>query len=445
VETPETLYARSGDGVHIAYQVFGGGDVDVVFIPGFVSHLELTWQMPGLARFMERLATLSRVITFDKRGTGLSDPVPVSELPTLEQRMDDLRAVMDAAACERAVVVGVSEGGPMATLFAATYPSRVSGLVLIATTARFRRADDAPWGWSDDLVETMLRDTVESWGTGRTIGVLAPTAVADPLFDPGRFERSAASPGATSALIRMVADTDARGVLPTISARTLVVHRIDDRIVPVEAGRDLAARIDGARLVELPGSDHAFFSDPDPVVDQVEEFVTGGSAHSEPDRVLATMLFTDIVGSTRTAAAVGDRRWHELLDAYDSIVARQLDRFRGRRVKQTGDGHLAAFDGPARAIRCGVAIRDGVRPLGLTVRVGVHTGEVELRGEDLSGISVVTAARVMALAEDDQVWVSQTVRDLVAGSGLEFEPRGEHELKGVPGTWRLWEVVDRPG
>jgi pimeloyl-ACP methyl ester carboxylesterase len=442
VEPPETLYARSADGVHIAYQAFGAGDVDVVFIPGFVSHLELTWQMPGLARFMERLAAFSRVITFDKRGTGLSDPVPVSELPTLEQRMDDLRAVMDAASCERAVVVGVSEGGPMATLFAATYPGRVTGLVLIATTARFGRADDAPWGWSEGRVEAMLRDTEETWGTGRTIGVLAPSAVADPLFDAGRFERSAASPGATGALIRMVAETDARAVLSSISARTLVVHRTDDRVVPVEAGRDLAARIPGARLVELPGSDHAFFSDPDPLVDQVEEFVTGASGHNEPDRVLATMLFTDIVESTRTAAEVGDRRWHELLDGYDAVVGRQLVRFRGRAVKQTGDGHLAAFDGPARAIRCGLAIRDGVRPLGLDVRVGIHTGEVELRGEDLTGISVVTAARVMALAGDDQVWVSQTVRDLVAGSGLDFADQGEHELKGVPGTWRLWEVLD---
>jgi pimeloyl-ACP methyl ester carboxylesterase len=438
---PETRYARSADGVHVAYQVFGAGDVDVVFIPGFVSHLELTWQMPGLARFMERLAAFSRVITFDKPGTGLSDPVPVAELPTLEQRMDDLRAVMDAAASERAVVVGVSEGGPMAMLFAATHPDRVTALVLIATTARFRRAEDAPWGWSDRVVETMLRETEARWGTGTAIAIVAPTAVADPLFDAGRFERSAASPGAAAAIIRMSADTDARAVLPSISVRTLVVHRVDDRIVPVEAGRDLAARIPGARLVELPGEDHAFFSDPDPVVDQVEEFVTGTSVHDDPDRVLATMLFTDIVGSTRTAAELGDRRWRELLDAHDAVVSRQLDRFRGRPVKQTGDGHLAAFDGPARAIRCGLAIRDGVRPLGLNVRVGIHTGEVELRGEDLTGISVVTAARVMSHAGDDQVWVSQTVRDLVAGSGLRFEDRGEHELKGVPGTWRLWQVV----
>ena len=439
---PETRYARSAGGVHVAYQVFGAGDVDIAFIPGFVSHVELTWQLPALGRFMERLAAFSRVISFDKRGTGLSDPVPVSELPTLEDRMDDLRAVMDAAGSERAVVVGVSEGGPMAMLFAATYPSRVSGLVLIATTARFRRAGDAPWGWSDRRVEAMLDDTQSTWGTGRTVGVLAPTAVADPLFDAGRFERSAASPGATTAIIRMAADTDARAVLSSISAPTLVVHRTDDRVVPVEAGRDLAARIPGARLVELPGADHAFFSDPDPVVDQIEEFVTGARVHDEPDRVLATMLFTDIVGSTRTTAAVGDRRWRQLLDAYDAVVVRQLVRFRGRSVKHTGDGHLAAFDGPARAIRCGVAIRDGVRPLGLLVRVGIHTGEVEARGEDLTGISVVTACRVMDHAGDDGVWVSQTVRDLVAGSGLDFADRGEHDLKGVPGTWRLWEVLD---
>ena len=428
--------------MHIAYQVFGAEEPDVVFIPGFVSHLELTWQMPGLARFMERLAAFSRVITFDKRGTGLSDPVPVSELPTLERRMDDLRAVMDAAGCERAVVVGVSEGGPMATLFAATHPDRVAGLVLIATTARFRRADDAPWGWSDRLVHFNLEFTESAWGTGANMEALAPTAVADPLFDAGRFERSAASPGAATALVRMAADTDARADLSSISAPTLVVHRTGDPIIRVEAGRDLAARIPGARLVELPGPDHAFFSDPDPVCDQVEEFVTGAPAHGEPDRVLATMLFSDIVGSTRTAAEVGDRRWHELLDAYDAVVRRQLERVRGRSVKHTGDGHLAAFDGPARAIKCGLSIRDGVRPLGLSVRVGLHTGEVELREEDLTGISVVTAARVMAHAGDDQVWVSQTVRDLVAGSGLRFEDRGEHELKGVPGKWRLWQVVD---
>ena len=293
--------------MHVAYQVVGTGDLDVVFIPGFVSHLELTWQLPGLARFMERLAAFSRVITFDKRGTGLSDPVPVSELPTLETRMDDLRAVMDAAGCERAMIVGVSEGGPMAVLFAATYPERISDLVLIASSARFRRADDAPWGWSDERVAAMLHDTETTWGTGRTIGILAPTAVADPLFDAGRFERSAASPGATKAIVGMAADTDARAVLSSISARTLVVHRTDDRVIAVEAGRDLAARIPGARLVELPGADHAFFSDPDPVLDQIEEFATGASVHGEPDRVLATMLFTDIVGSTRTAAAVGDR------------------------------------------------------------------------------------------------------------------------------------------
>jgi len=442
VHPPETAYARSADGVHIAYQVFGAGDVDLVFIPGFVSHLELTWQLPGLGRFMERLAAFSRVISFDKRGTGLSDPVPVSELPTLEERMDDLRAVMDAAGSERAVVVGVSEGGPMATVFAATHPGRVGGLVLIATTARFRRADDAPWGWSDHRVEVMLEETESTWGTGRTMGVLAPTAVADPLFDAGRFERSSASPGATTAIIQMAADTDARPALPSISAPTLVVHRTDDRVVPVEAGRDLAARIPGARLVELPGADHAFFSDPDPVVDQVEEFVTGGTASGEPDRVLATVLFSDIVGSTSTAATVGDRRWRELLDAHDAVVTRQLERFRGRSVKHTGDGRLAAFDGPARAIRCGLAIRDGVRPLGLSVRVGIHTGEVEVRGDDLIGISVVTASRVMDAAGDDEVWVSQTVRDLVAGSGLRFEDRGGHGLKGVPGTWTLWEVVD---
>jgi pimeloyl-ACP methyl ester carboxylesterase len=441
VQPPETQYARCADGVHVAYQVFGTDGPDVVFIPGFVSHLELTWQMPGLSRFMERLAAFSRVITFDKRGTGLSDPVPVSELPTLEQRMDDLRAVMDGAGSERAVIVGVSEGGPMATLFAASHPDRVAGLVLIATTARFRYADDAPWGWSDRLVQFNLEYTESSWGTGASIEALAPTAVADPLFDPGRFERSAASPGAATALVRMVADTDARAVLSSISAPTLVVHRTEDPIIRVEAGRDLAARIPGARLVELPGADHAFFSDPDPVCDQVEEFVTGAPAHGEPDRVLATMLFTDIVGSTRMAAEVGDRRWRELLDAHDTVVGRQLERFRGRSVKHTGDGHLAAFDGPARAIRCGLAIRDGVRALGLTVRVGIHTGEVELRGDDLAGISVVTAARVMAHADDDEVWVSSTVRDLVAGSGLRFEDRGEHDLKGVPGAWQLWEVA----
>src|SRR5215217_5652616 len=242
VAPPQTRYAKSAGAVHVAYQVFGAGDVDVVFIPGFVSHVELTWQLPGLSRFVERLAAFSRVIAFDKRGTGLSDPVPVSQIPTLDERMDDLRAVMDAAGSERAVIVGVSEGGPMATVFAATHPGRVSGLVLIATTARFRRADDAPWGWSDHRVEVMLEETESTWGTGRTMGVLAPTAVADPLFDAGRFERSSASPGATTAIIEMAADTDARPALPSISAPTLVVHRTDDRVVPVEAGRDLAAR-----------------------------------------------------------------------------------------------------------------------------------------------------------------------------------------------------------
>lgn len=434
----ETRYAKSGD-VHVAYQVVGDGP-DLVFVPGWFSHVEMAWEVPALARFLERLASFSRLILIDKRGTGLSDPLPGDQPPTLEQRMDDVRAVMDAVGSPRATLLGISEGGPMTILFAATFPERTAGLVLFGTFARTYRADDYPFGAEPEQLARFLAHVEANWGSGVGLAGLAPSVADDASMRAtwGRYQRMSVGPGAGAALLRMNASIDVRHVLPTIRVPTLVLHRRDDRFVPVEQGQHLAAHIAGARLVELAGADHLFFvGDTDAVLDEIAELVTGARGAPETDRVLATVLFTDIVDSTTHAARAGDRAWRDVLDRHDALVHGQIARFRGRAIKSTGDGFLAIFDGPARAVRCAGAIAAGAEGLGLAVRAGLHTGECELRGGDVAGIAVHIGARVAGLAAPGEVLVSSTVRDLVAGSGLAFEDRGIHALRGVPGEWML--------
>ena len=436
---PVTRYARSGD-VHIAYQVSGGGPLDLVYIPGFVSHLEYAWEYPASARFLERLGSFARLIRFDKRGTGLSDRVGV--VPTLEQRMDDVRIVMDAVGSERAALFGISEGGPMSFLFAATYPERTTALVICGSYARRAWAPDHPFGRTDTEWASLLEVMERQWGGPMGVDIWAPSAVGDERFKEwwANFLRLAASPGAALAVMRMNAEIDVRHVLPAVRVPTLILHRVGDRIVPVEHARDLARRIPGAKLVVLSGDDHApMVGDVDALADEIEEFLTGVRP-GDSDRILATVLFTDIVGSTERAVELGDRRWRELLAQHHGSVRRELGRFRGREIDTAGDGFLAAFDGPARGIRCACAIADGARRLGLEVRAGLHTGECETLGDKLSGVAVHIGARVAALASPGEVLVSSTVRDLVAGSGLRFASRGAHPLKGIPGEWPLFAV-----
>ena len=436
---PETRYAKSGD-VHIAYQVTGAGP-DLVLVPGWVSHVEYAWESSSFSRFLDRLASFSRLILLDRRGTGLSDRV--AELPTLEERMDDVRAVMDAVGSERAALFGISEGGPMCMLFAATYPERTSALVLYGTLVKGMQDADASWAPAKEQVEAFLDLIGKQWGTGITLNLFGPSLAQDERERQywARFERLAVSPGAARVLLQMVADTDVRHVLPTIRVPTLIVHRSGDRATPVEGARHIAAHIPEARYVELPGEDHfAWVGDLDAVLDPVEEFLTGACQAPEPDRVLATVLFTDIVGSTARAVELGDQRWRDLLTSHNAAVRAELARFRGREVKTAGDGFLATFDGPARAIRCACAVRDAVRSLGIEIRAGLHTGECELMGDDVGGIAVHTGARVAANAAPGEVLVSSTVKDLVAGSRLRFADRGTHDLRGVPGEWRLFAV-----
>jgi class 3 adenylate cyclase len=442
--SPETRYAKSGD-LSIAYQAVGSGR-DVVFVAGTVSHVELGWDDPPTAPVHRRLSRFGRLITFDKRGVGLSDRT--TELPTLEQRMDDVRAVMDAADCERAAVVGMSEGGPMALLFAATYPERVSALVLWATFARLAWAPDYPIGIEVEEAEAALDQLEESWGHGRVMPLISTQDAPDDEATRrrfARFERSSATPAMAAAANRFGLYIDAREALGAISAPTLVIHRTGDPLVNVVHGRYLAEHIRGARYSEYPGDFHESATGKDEeVLDEIEEFLTGTRQEREIDRVLKTIMFTDIVGSTERAATMGDRRWHEALDAHDSAVRDELERFHGDEVKTIGDGFLAAFDGPARAIRCAQAITDKASGLGLEVRAGLHTGECEARGDDLAGIAVHIGARVGSLAGPGEVLVTSTVRDLVTGSGVEFDDRGRHELKGVPGDWQLLAVTPGP-
>jgi pimeloyl-ACP methyl ester carboxylesterase/class 3 adenylate cyclase len=434
----ETRYAKSGD-VNIAYQVAGEGPVDVVLVPGWVSHVEHGWEEPSYAPFLERILSFSRLILFDRPGTGLSDPV--DSLPTLEQRMDVVRAVMDAAGSDRAVLFGISEGGPMCILFAASYPERTQSLVLCNSFACNRYSEDYPWGPTRDAVARVERAIEKHWGRGFTPSLFARSRANDEAFVRawGRFERRAVSPGAMRKIIAMAYDTDVRAVLPTIRVPTLVVHRTEDPATPVEGGRYLAEHIRGAKLVELPGIDHfPWIGDTDAILDEVEHFATGMRHSAEPDRILATVVFVDIVDSTEQLARIGDRRWRELLTQFYATVRQQLERFRGREIDSAGDGMFATFDGPARAIRCACTTLDAARDLGIEVRAGIHTGECEVLGDKVSGIAVHLGARVCHLASANETLVSSTVRDLVAGSGLRFLDRGLHTLKGVPGEWRLY-------
>jgi class 3 adenylate cyclase len=436
---PETKYAKSGE-LFIAYQTLGEGPIDLVFIPGFVWHLEHGWELPEAAALFRRLASFSRLILFDKRGSGLSDRVSPRELPTLEERMDDLRAVLDAVGSDRAALIGTWEGGPMSILFAATYPERTSALVLWATPVAFHNSDEYPWGLPRPS-EGMLHAIETAWGQGVLRSVLAPSLEGDARFARwyGRLERLSASPGAAIALARMNREIDVRRVLPTIRVPTLVMHRRDDRAHPVEASRYLAERIPGARYVELDGQDHLpFVGDFEAFAGEVQEFLTGARSAPEIDRVLATILFSDVVGSTERARELGDRRWRDLLEALLARVLSEVERFRGRIVDTAGDGILATFDGPARAIRCAQAIHAAAGDLGLALRSGLHTGECEVSGAKVTGIAVHTGARVAALAAPGEVLVSSTVKDLVAGSGIVFEERGAQALKGIPGEWRLF-------
>ncbi|MFL5982223.1 MAG: adenylate/guanylate cyclase domain-containing protein [Gaiellaceae bacterium] len=437
---PETRYTKSG-AINIAYQVVGDGPLDLVYVPGWVSNVEGNWEIPAHERFLRRLAGFSRLILFDKRGTGLSDPLPASRLPTLEERMDDVRAVMDAADSERAAVFGWSEGGLLSVLFAATYPERTVALVTFGIFAKRLRSADYPWAPTAEERRREIELVEREWGREMDVAVLAPSAAADPEFKRRllSYLRRSASPSTAAALLRLNTEIDVRDVLPSIHVPTLVLHRSDDRDTSVEEGRWIAGRIPNAKFVELPGADHvAWVGDNDAVADEIEEFLTGVRPGRELDRVLATILFTDIVGSTEQAAKLGDRRWRDLLEQHHADVRRELERWRGREVDTAGDGFLATFDGPARAIRCGLAVASDARALGLDVRAGVHTGECELLGDKVAGIAVHTGARVSALANGGEVLVSQTVKDLVAGSGIELRDRGEHEFKGVPGRWRVY-------
>jgi class 3 adenylate cyclase len=433
MERPPTRFARSGDAM-IAYQVVGEGELDLVLVGGPASHLDLQWEDPFSAQAIERFASFARVLRFDRRGTGLSDPVEAA--PTLEQQVDDLRAVLAAAGLDRVAVMGAVEAG-LSAMFAATYPDRVISLVLVNTP---------PAGGAvltEERREQLL-DVIENhWGEGTLVSIFAPERAKDPRFADWwtRFERAAVSPAMARKLVAFNMDTDLRAVLPSVRVPTLVLHQSDNSLVPVALGRETAGLIPGARFMEFPGTDvYGWPGADDPAMDEIEEFLTGRRRPREPERVLATVLFTDICGSTEMAAEVGDKAWRDLLDRHNQLVRGELENWRGREVKTLGDGFIATFDGPARGVRCAQAIVENVAGLGLEVRAGLHTGECELLDGDVAGIAVHIGARISAMADAGEVLVSSTVKDLAVGSGLEFSDRGVHALQGVPGEWRAYAV-----
>ena len=435
-------YARNGD-VSLAYDVFGEGERDILVTFGWIGSFQSAWEVPAHARWLNRLGGLGRVIMWDKRGTGLSERVPPDRLPTLEERMDDMRVVLDAAGSESAVAFGISEGGSLSALFAASHPERASGLIVLGGFARMLADEDYDWAPTREESAAFNAQVGATFGDNAwMLKLWAPTIADDPLAQEqwNRTMVFGGTPSTAVAWLEMVEETDVRDVLAAIRVPTLVLHRSNDRIVPVQHGRYLAEHIPGARYVELPGSDHLWWLDGDSLLYEIGSFLTGAPAAPEVDRVLATVMFTDIVGSTTRAAELGDSRWRDLVEAHDGLVRSRLERHRGTEVKTLGDGFLATFDGPGRAIRCACDVRDAVRSLGLELRAGLHTGECEVSDRDISGIAVNIGARVGATAGAGEVLVSQTVKDLVAGSGLDFEDRGEHELKGVPGSWRLYSV-----
>jgi class 3 adenylate cyclase len=443
---PETRYARADDGVYLAYQAFGEGDTWFIGAPPIISNIEVLWEHPEGARFLRSVGSFSRFVQYDKRGQGMSDRV--AEVPTLEQRASDTIAVMDAVGADRAVVGGISEGGSTAVMVAATYPERVAGLAVFGGFARMLEAEDYPIGWSREVFDFANQQWAAGWGTRETlsVGLVAPDRAGDAAFLDfvNRYERQSSTPSGLLAQLSWLQDLDIRSILPVIDVPTLVCHRTDDRLVPVAHGRYLGEHISGARYVEFPGSEHVpWLGDNDDVVAELEELVTGRRGGGRTDRVLATVVFTDIVSSTERASALGDRSWHDLLDRHDAMARRIVGRHGGRVVKSTGDGLLATFDGPARGIRCAQDLVHAAGQLDLPLRVGAHTGEVEVRGDDVAGIAVHIGSRVAAAAGGGEVLVSRTVKDLVAGSGITFEDHGEFDLKGVPDRWRLYRVSSR--
>jgi class 3 adenylate cyclase/pimeloyl-ACP methyl ester carboxylesterase len=440
--TPETRYAKTGD-LHIAYQVVGDGPVDIVFVPEFWHTIEVQWDQPELAAFLERLASFGRLISFDQRGSGISDPVSLDELPSIEQWMDDVRVVMDDVGSESAVLMAIGGGGTMSMLFAATHPERAAGLVLVNSFARLSRAPDYPGGRGPEIEDEVRNVMRAGWGRGVFLDLVAPSRVGDEAFRQwwARYQRIGSPPGTIMAIRRTLAQIDVREVLASISAPTLILHRADNAWVRPEHSRFLAEHIAGATYVELPGSDYfVFLGDSERVLGEIESFVAGIAGPPKSDRQLSTVFFTDIVDSTGVIAEIGDARWRDLLERHRAIVRRELDRHQGQEIDTAGDGFLATFDGPARAVRCACVVRDAVQELGIEIRAGLHTGEVEVLGDGLAGVAVHIGQRVLATAGPSEVLVSSTVRDLTAGSGLEFEDRGLHPLKGVPEEWRLFAV-----
>jgi DNA-binding winged helix-turn-helix (wHTH) protein/pimeloyl-ACP methyl ester carboxylesterase len=441
-QLPQTMYARSGD-VNIAYQVIGEAPLDLVFVMGWVSHLEYAWREPRFARFLMRLASFSRLILFDKRGTGLSDRVPNNELPTLEQRMDDVRAVMDAVGSERAALCGVSEGGPMCSFFAATYPEKTAALVMIGTYAKRLRDENYPWGPSPEERSHFFEEIREHWGGPVGVEERAPSLADDPQFREwwASYLRMGASPGAALALTQMNAEIDVRSVLPTIKVPTLVIHRTGDECLKVEEGRYVANQIPGAKFVELPGEDHLpFVGDQDSILDEMEEFLTGVRHGAEPDTVLATILYIRIVNAEEQAEKLGNERWDDLLRRLRAHIAKEIEWFRGREVDMVGDRPLAIFDGPARAVRAACAISEYASRLNIKMRAGLHTGECEMVDGKVTGLATEICLQLVNGAEPEEVLVSQTVKDLVAGSGIRFTEKGLRALECVGAEWRLFAV-----
>lgn len=438
--TPETHYTLS-DGVNIAYQVVGDGPIDLVLVPGWVSNIEVFWEEPKVSRFLRRLAEFSRLILFDKRGTGLSDRG--TDTPTLEERMDDVRAVMDTVGSQQTALLGYSEGGPMCAMFAATYPERTIGLIMIGSYARRTRMPDYPFGPTPAERDKFIDSLALDWPNDSLLDERAPSAVGDARFASWwtRFLRMGASPGAAAALTRANSEIDVRHVLPTIQVPALVLHAKGDRVIEVGEGRHIADNIPGAKFIEIDSDDHLpWLVGADDILRSIEEFLTGERSKRVRERVLSTIMFTDIVGSTQMAAKRGDRDWRDLREAHDSLIRRELASFNGTEINTTGDGFVMAFDGPARAVRCAGAVRETVTGIGIKIRAGIHTGECELVRGEYSGMALHIAARIADLAPSREIIVSRTVKDLVAGSGLDFKDFGIHALKGVPDDWQLYRV-----
>jgi pimeloyl-ACP methyl ester carboxylesterase/class 3 adenylate cyclase len=438
---PVTRYALSGDD-NIAYQTVGTGPRDIVFMSASFSHVDGRWEEPRFAAMLHRLATMGRLIVFDKRGSGASDPLGKAE-PTWEDWADDISAVMNATGSQRATIVGVGDSGPLALLFAATHPERVSSLIVVNSGARLMRGPDYPWGMTLEEVDTCVRQIRDGWGTGHGVETFGPSMVDDERYRQwwGRYQRISASPGRSTAMARLSFDIDVRRVLPAIHVPTLILHRKEFRFFPVEFGRYLAEHIANAKYVELPGADgFVYLGDTGGVLDEIEQFITGAHREPEADRILATVLLTDMVGSTDRAAAIGDHKWRAILDTHDGFVRSQLEQYRGRLHRSTGDGMLATFDGPARALHCAQALRDRLHDASIDIRSGLHAGEIELRGDEIGGIAVHIAARIEAEAGTGEILCSSTVKDLVTGSDLSFVDRGRKQFKGVPQDWQIYSV-----